>query len=408
MIRKIILGSLLLSSVSLMAQTPAQHQSNFELGSGMNFSFNEGNYQFKIGGMIQPSMALQDTEESKADYFLNARRSYFNFSGRSLEHKVSFFFQTDFSLGQPLLDAWIAYHPNEQWNIYFGQKQTIANNREMMVMENYLQFPGRSLLSTSLSKTGRELGLFVDYTLGSSERAVVPQIAITSGDGRNSFGEDSRDVDLGGLKYAARVDVYPLGMFAEGNRQSLADLAHEESLKMVLGGAASFNDGASGGVGEAHGDFFLYNQEGDQQLPDYRQLYSDILVKYRGFSFLGEYSVSTATNLNGTFVDVTANNELQVTEISEYLALGAGLNLQLGYATEQGFALDLRYAMTTPEFTKNFNTVLTEQAATTVGISKYFKDNALKLQAAVTALETTVGEESSNSLRGEILLSLVF
>lgn len=408
MIRKMILGSLLLSSVSLMAQTPAQHQSNFELGSGLNFSFNEGNYQFKIGGMIQPSMAFEDTEESEADYFLNARRSYFNFSGRSLKHKVSFFFQTDFSLGQPLLDAWIAYHPNEQWNIYFGQKQTIANNREMMVMENYLQFPGRSLLSASLSKTGRELGLFVDYTLGSSERAVVPQIAITSGDGRNSFGEDSRDVDLGGLKYAARVDVYPLGMFAEGNRQSLADLAHEESLKIVLGAAASFNDGASGRVGEAHGDFFLYNQEGDQQLPDYRQLYSDILVKYRGFSFLGEYSVSTATNLNGTFVDVTANNELQVTEISEYLALGAGLNLQLGYATEQGYALDLRYAMTTPEFSENASTVLTEQTATTVGLSKYFKDNALKLQAAVTALETTVGEESSNGLRGEILLSLVF
>jgi len=408
MIRKMIFGSVLLSTVSLLAQTTTQHQSNFELGSGLNFSFNDGNYQFIMGGMIQPSMALEDTEEGEADYFLNARRSYFNFSGRSLEHKVSFFFQTDFSLGQPLLDAWIAYHPNEQWNIYFGQKQTIANNREMMVMENYLQFPGRSTLSTSLSNTGRELGLFVDYTLGSSDRAVVPQIAITSGDGRNSFGEDSRDVDLGGLKYAARVDVYPLGMFAEGNRQSLADLAHEESLKIVLGAAASFNDGASGRVGEAHGDFFLYNQEGDQQLPDYRQLYADILVKYRGFSLLGEYNVSTATNLNGTFVDVTANNELQVTEISEYLALGTGLNLQLSYATEQGYALDLRYATTTPEFSENLNTVLTEQAATTVGISKYFKGNALKLQAAVTALETTIGDVSSNSIRGELLLSLMF
>ena len=129
---------------------------------------------------------------------------------------------------------------------------------------------------------------------------IVPQVAITSGDGRNSFGTDSRDVDLGGLKYGARLDIYPLGFFSEGNDKSTADLAHEESPKLVLGVAASYNDGASHSAGEGHGDFFLYNADGRVQLPDYRQVYGDILVKYKGISVLGEYLIATATSLLGS------------------------------------------------------------------------------------------------------------
>jgi len=408
MIKKIILGSLLLSSLGLLAQKEAHHETSFELGSGLNFSLNEGKYQFKLGGMIQPNVAFEQLEDEDPDYFMNSRRTYFNFSGKAVEQKVSFFFQLDYSLSSPLLDAWIGFHPNESFNIYFGQKQTLGNNREMMVMENFLQFPGRSLLSTNFSESGREFGVFMDYTLGSESFAIVPQIAATSGDGRNSFGADSRDVDLGGLKYAARLDVYPLGMFSEGNDQSLADLAHEESPKILLGAAASFNDGASGTVGESHGDFFLFNQEGDNQLPDYRQVYADLLVKYKGFSLLGEYNVSTATNLEGTFLDVTASTELDPTQISEFLALGTGMNVQLGYVTEKGYAIDLRYAMTTPEFEENLNSVLAEQTATTIGLSKYIKGNALKIQLAATSLETTVGDQSFSLIRGEVLMSLVF
>lgn len=409
MIKRILISSLFLSTLSLFAQTEqSNHEVNFELGSGLNFSFNNGDYQFKIGGMVQPSIAFEKQEKvDDPDYFLNARRTFFNFSGKAVQQKVSFFFQSDYSLSTPLLDAWIGYHPTERWNIYFGQKQTIGNNREMLVMENYLQFPDRSLLSTSMSNTGREFGLFMDYSIG-TDRVIVPQIAITSGDGRNSFGVDSRDVDLGGLKYAARIDLYPMGKFSEGNDLMLADLAHEENVKILLGAAASFNDGASNVVGEGHGDFLLYNQKGVNQLPDYRQVYSDILVKFKGISLLVEYAVSSATNLNGTFVDITASNELDPEQIANFLALGTAMNVQLGYATKSGYAADFRYATTTPEFNKNPDSVLQEQTAMTIGLSKYFKGNALKLQTAVTSLDTKIGDQTRNTLRGELLVSVVF
>ena len=153
----------------------------------------------------------------------------------------------------------------------------------------------------------------------------------------------------GGLKYAGRLDVYPLGYFTKGNEISMADLMHEQNLKMVIGGAVSFNAGASEAVGEGHGEFILYDADGSPNQPDYRQVYGDLLIKYKGFSLLGEYNVSTATNLEGTFKEMTGD-ALLPTEISQYLALGSGYNVQLGYVTLDGYALDLRYSGVTPEF----------------------------------------------------------
>jgi hypothetical protein len=410
-LKRIICCSFILATISLSAQDESKDvnaEASFELGSGLTFNFNEGDYQFKLGGMIQPSFAYEQTGDLDPDYFMNAKRSYFNISGRAVKEKVSFLLQTDFSLSSPLLDAWIAFHPTEDFNITFGQKQTIANNREMQVMETFLQFPDRSLLSTSLSNTGREFGLYLDYTLRIGNMAFVPQVAATSGDGRNSFGADSRDVDLGGFKYAGRLDFYPLGMFTKGNDNLVADLMHEENVKLVLGGAVSFNDGASNAVGAGHGDFLLYNLEGAQQLPDYRQLYGDVLLKYKGFSFLGEYAIASATNLAGTYVDIAGINLIDATEISEYLALGSALNVQLGYVTKSGYAADLSYSATTPEFEGNASSQLRDRNAVRVGLSKYFKDNDLKLQTAVSSITDNSGLEALTTLRGELVLQLIF
>lgn len=404
----LVLGCIQLNAQEKSLSVAAQQNANFELGSGLNFSFNEGDYQFKMSGMIQPHIAFERTENLDGNLFLNAKRSYFNFSGNAKKEKVSFFLQTDFSLTSPLLDAWIAFHPTENLNIAVGQKQSIANNREMMVMETHLQFPERSLLSTTYSQSGREFGLFIDYTFGKEKFAIVPQIAVTSGDGRNSFGVDSRDVDLGGLKYGARLDVYPLGLFTKGNDDLIADLAHESSPKLVIGAAASFNDGASNAVGEGHGEFFLYNQIGKNQLPDYRQLYSDILVKYKGFSLLGEYVVATATNLQGSFVDELAVNSLVPTQISEYLALGTALNFQFSYVTKSGYEGVLRFANGSPEFSTNLNSIVQQTEALTLGFSKYFKQNSLKIQAAGTSLNVVSGATETNTIRGELLVQLIF
>ncbi|WP_330444471.1 porin [Flavobacterium sp. C4GT6] len=404
--KKIILYIPLILALKLSAQDNVStvNEVKFEQGSGLNFGFDNNNYQFNIGGFIQPGYTYSKFEHQDAENTMKVNRAYFTVGGKALKEKVSFFIQTDFSLSNPLLDAWVAYHPTSNINVTVGQKRTFLNNREMTINEDKFQFTGRSMLSTGLSNTGREFGVFLDGTFSIGNFGFVPQVALTSGDGRNSFGSDSRDADFGGFKYGGRLDLYPLGFFMEGNRNTTADLLHEGSLKMVVGGAASYNDGASNGVGEGHGDFDLYNEDGGLQYPDYRKMYADILLKYQGFSLLGEYANTSATGLEQTFINQAGTVVLQPMQISSMLVLGDAYNVQLGYATLNGYAVDVRYTNLIPEFKDYSSSLMEETKAYTLGLSKYIKGNSLKIQTALSSIEY----KTSKEIRAELLFQIVF
>ncbi|WP_338408992.1 hypothetical protein [uncultured Flavobacterium sp.] len=364
---------------------------------GLNFVFNEGAYEFNINGFMQPSVSFEKTEGQDDVHNFNAKRAYFILSGKAAKEKISFLIQSDFSQAKPLLDAWIAYHPYSWLTLTGGQKQTFLNNREMMYREDKLQFTERSRVSGLYSNTGREFGFFVESKFG-KKIGFVPQFAVTSGDGRNSFGADSRDSDLGGLKIGARLDVFPLGYFTDGNDKFTADLAHEKSLKVLIGAATSRNKGASNAVGEGHADFMFYDASGQNNLTDYEQVFADVLLKYNGFSFLAEYADASASNLDMQYLDAAANQILAPTQISEFLVLGESYSVQAGYVTAKGLSFDLRYENTKPEFATNLNSLLPDSNSYTFGITKYFKSNNIKIQAALTSIEngnlakTTVGE----------------
>lgn len=372
-------------------QETEKNKASYKFGNGLRFSFNEGNYNFALTGFIQPAYSYQKTDGLEGVNQFNSKRSFVQFEGAAVKEKVSFFIQLDYSLSDPLMDAYFSYQPLEQLKFSFGQKQTFVNNREMTYREDRLQFNDRSFLSQSLSETGREFGLFIESKLNVGNIGIVPMAAVTSGDGRNSFGEDSRDSDIGGFKFGGRLDVYPLGYFKEGNDLTSVDLGREDTLKMVFGVAGSVNIGASGPVGESHGDFFLYDVDGNESLPDYKQLYVDLLMKYKGFSFLAEYANASGSGIDQVYLDESANEILAPGQISEFLALGDSYNFQLGYVTEIGFSFDIRYETMSSEFKNNMNSILFDYNATTFGVTKYFFNNSLKLQASYSTLNPDIG-----------------
>ena len=104
----------------------------------------------------------------------------------------------------------------------------------------------------------------------------------------------------------------------------------------------------------------------------------------------------------------SGTNLIDPTEISESLALGSAFNVQLGYVTKSGYAADFSYSTTTPEFDANVNSQLRDMNAVRVGFSKYFKGNDLKLQTAISSITDNSAFEAVNTLRGELLLQLVF
>ena len=388
----------------LLSQGSASHSADFTLGSGLSFRFNDGEYAFSLGGMIQPGIAMVHTAgQQNPEFIYLARHSFFHLKGSAEKEKLDFCIRTDFSQGQPLLDVYIDYRPLKFLTLTFGQKQNPASNREMLFLEDRLSFSDRRLMSTEYSQSGREFGVFAasDFSMGSF--SLRPSIAVTSGDGRNSFGVDSRDVDLGSLKYGARLDLFPLGSFSPGNDLQAADLYGEEKIKLVLGMAASLNRGASEKVGEGHGEFLLYDGDGMTKLPDLRQLYADILVKWKGLSLLGQYVISTAASLEGSFTDAAGQNPLVPTEISEYLALGHGYQVQIGYCFRKTFGVDLSYAGTTPEFKYNPDSEISEKEQYSISFTRYLSGDDLKVQLSGSLLS---GKDSNEEYQAELLVQL--
>lgn len=413
-LKTIVTALLFLYGFTAIAQVNIKSQSKeFQLGDGLRFNVNDGEYKFNISGFMQATYKYEKTEGAVANNYMNANNTYLSISGSMFNEKLSFLLQNNYSNAKALLDAWVAYTPVKNLKITFGQKQTFTNNREMTFYEDKLQFADRGIFSSEFSDTGREFGVFFEGQFAKEDFIIKPKLAITSGDGLNSFGTNSTDVDNGGLKYGGRIDVLPLGNFKEGNDGYIADLKHEDQLKVLFGAAFSYNVGASNKVGEGHGDFVFYDKNAKIKSPDYRKFYEDILFKYKGFSFLAEYVNTTASNLEGSFLNAGATTPLLITEISQYLVLGNGYNLQTGYVTKSGYSLDLKYEKLNQEF-ENKDSLLKNKEAYTLGLTKYFKGNNLKIQSSVSANNvdkfntTSSAIEKVNTITAQFAIQVVF
>ena len=415
--KKLIITTIILLSISyVFSQESERNNASFSLGDGISFSFNEGDYEFNIYGFIKPTYTYNDEKIYTADgEYSNVFRQFKSqnsnlfFTGFAKDEKLSFTIQMDYSSSNPLVEAFIGYHFNEKTTLYFGQMQVNHNNLEMTYNEDRLRFTNRGILSQTYTENGEEFGLFFETSFGKSI-IFKPTLAITSGDGKNSFGDDSRDSDKGGVKFGSRINIFPFGDFSIGNRLSTVDLMHEERPKVQIGFAYSKNMGASNKVGDGHGDFILYDDSGDELFPDYSQLFLDLNLKYRGFSLVLEYADAFASGLDQIYTDPNAFNLLIPQQISEYLVVGDSQGLQFGYFTKNGISIDLIYENLNPEFDSYGSSILRKSSNMGVGISKYLAGNNLKIQASLfkTGYENLNNLNDDEFMSGSFLVQIAF
>ncbi len=415
--KKLIITTIILLSISYVySQESERNNASFSLGDGISFSFNEGDYEFNIYGFIKPTYIYNDEKNYTADgEYSNVFRQFKSqnsnlfFTGFAKDEKLSFTIQMDYSSSNPLVEAFIGYHFNEKTSLYFGQMQVNHNNLEMTHNEDKLRFTDRGILSRTYTNNGEEFGLFFETSFG-NQFVVNPTLAVTSGDGRNSFGEDSRDSDKGGVKFGSRINILPFGDFSIGNRLSTVDLMHEEKPKVQIGVAYSKNIGASNQVGDGHGDFILYDNSGDELFPDYSQLFFDLNLKYKGFSLVLEYADAFASGLDQIYTDPNAFNLLIPQQISEYLVVGDSQGIQFGYFTKNGISVDFIYESLNPEFDSYESSVLRKSSNMGVGISKYLAGNNLKIQASLfkTTYENLNNLEDDEFMSGSFMVQIAF
>jgi hypothetical protein len=321
--------------------------------------------------------------------------------------KLSFMLSANLSKNEPLDEAWVSYEISDDFSLSFGQMLSFINNKELMFREDKIQFNQRSILSDLFSNSGREFGVFVKSKINSPLGLFIPMISLSSGDGINSFGNDSRDPDKGSFKFGGRLDFYPLGKFSENNDQSIVDFIGEDKLKLVLGVAGSINDGASNQVGEGHADFILYDNTGLEKYPDLNQIYFDALLKYKGASLLIEYVDSSAGDIDEIYTsnpieNGIGNSILNPGQISSYLILGNQYNIQFGYLTKSNLSFDFRYGKSTPEYLSE-SSILKDLENYSFGISKYIS-SSIKVQA----LYNNTKFESDEIKYAEVLFQISF
>lgn len=404
------------SNQDISASFDKNNDYTYNLGSGILFNFDDSTHMFQIGGMSQPrflNSRVNDTTLDPGNYF-GIKRSYFSLNGSLNKGMFSFLIQTNFSDSYPLLDAWAGYHPNKNVSIYFGQRMSPFNNLSMQIMEYNLQFASRNYLSQNFTESGREFGLFIESKFSIGNIGFKPILAITSGDGKNSFGVLSSDTDQGGLKYGGRLNIYPFGFFKENNEFIGHDTYKEKSHKLMLGFSSSLNQGASHEIGEGHyfqdlppnGTFMFFDTIGNRKLPNYLKNYVDILYKYKGFNILFEYVNTAAYNLQGTSLNSTGSLLLEPTQISQYLVLGNAFNIQGGYLFKSDWSIDMKFGRSYYEFEQTYS-ILQNYDSMGAGITKYFSNRAVKTQLMASYVNFP-SLENQNILGLECLLQIKF
>lgn len=362
----------------------ADFSATFRKGQGLEVGFPGSGYLFGFAGLAQPGVNLSrldaDTTLALGTY---TRRAYLTFKASDLERGIDVLVRANYIASNPLLDAYINYAVNDWLSIRTGQFQNPSNNREMQFYEGHLAMPDRSLLSRTFVETGREFGLSLTGSFGSAESFMVePSLAVTSGDGINSFGSLSNDPDKGGVKFGGRLDVYPFGQF---DATSASDFERNETPKAVIGWATNYNMGASGPVGESHGEWLIFDETGQEQLPHYLKNHIDLLAKWKGASLLAEYTNAAAYQLDGAYTSASLGTLLMPTEISQYLMLGNAFNIQGGYLLKNGLQLDVRFGQTFPEFDQGSSLL---EVIDAIGgcLTWHVAEHALKLQASAEYL----------------------
>ena len=334
---------------------------SYKFGEGLRFTADEG-HKIRISGYVQPYAESKQYTEADANESMNRfrmRRLRLRMDGVLPNERFSYRFQVDLSgaseVGDSessnnyLLDAYVSYNITNRIKLSFGQRSTYTDNRELFMSSRTLQLVERSRLTSAFSSI-REFGFFAQGNFRTGGGSYLkPYFVLTNGDGSNAF-----DKDHGGLKVGGRIDFLPFGLFTNLGQFRQADVMRELIPKIVIGVNYSKNNGMSSRRGRESGSILYLNDANEESLPDYTKYGADFMIKYKGFSMLGEYikteadvpkDITQRLRNNGSTSTTFDVNGIQDVEnyVKGRMMLGTAYNIQLGYLFKNGFSVDGRY-----------------------------------------------------------------
>ncbi|NVK52259.1 MAG: porin [Flavobacteriaceae bacterium] len=265
-----------------------------------------------------------------------------------------------------ILDAVIKWNFYENFVLWVGQTK-LPGNRERIVSSGNMQLVDRSLLNKRFN-IDRDMGIQLRHHFNLSDTFIVKEaFSIAQGEGRNIT-----TGNLGGFQYTTRVEFLPFGNFTSKGDYSGGDLKREESIKWAFAASYDLNNNAV--KNRSNQGAYMTNDTGFYQT-NISTLFVDTMLKYKGFSFMGEYALRDAAD------PIAKNSDNSLT--GDKVQTGNSLNLMSGYLFKNNWELSGRYTNVT------YDQFLSKGAENqyTVGISKYIVGHKLKVQSDLSYLD---------------------
>ena len=341
---------------------------NIEVGKGVTFQPQNKLYKMTMRFRMQNLLALDfDDDFSLTEAEARVKRLRLRFDGYIFSPKLLYSIQLGFtSYDAKVLpndnmnivrDAMIYYMPNASWNIGFGQTK-IKANRARVNSSSALQFVDRSIVNSEFN-LDRDFGFFGEYYKRvAGDFNISAKGSVTLGEGRNwSTGKNA------GFAYTGRLELYPFGRFKSLGDVAEGDFEREQSVKVLVAGAYSYNDKTTRVQGQ-NGAVIP-----DGRTRNLHAYFVDLILKYRGFAFYTD------------FMGRACERPLFAGDETSCIYTGKGLNLQTSYLFPTNWEVALRNSTLFPDKEvrpivgyKNYN-------QTTLAVTKYLIGHSLKIQA---------------------------
>ncbi len=405
---KIIIAALLIVSTSSVF---GQRKIDSKFGKGFyNIIAADSSWSMKLGVRFQSlfigSWNVNDTAgiQNGTSQFL-IRRARLKFGGFVYSPKLVYKIELGLSnrdLGKAdattnfapkmILDAVLKWNFYQNFELWAGQTK-LPGNRERVVSSANLQLVDRSMLN-SVYNIDRDVGVQLHHNFKIGETFKVKEaFAFSQGEGRNVVQKN-----LGGYEYTGRIELLPLGDFASKGDYKGGDLKREKKPKLAIGATYDYHDRAVKDRGN-QGSYMSYDLDGNDNIDGYFEattstIFVDMMFKYKGFSFMGEFSNRSVSD--ETVQQTIVNDDLTTT--TRTVRVGNGINLQAGYLFKNNWEVAGRYTQIDPLAI----TGRVSQQQYTLGLSKYIVGHALKVQTDVSYLTTNGSPNSGLMYRLQI------
>ncbi|MGV0977471.1 porin [Empedobacter falsenii] len=345
----------------------------YSYGNGLGITSPDSLYQVNIRFRMQNRISYNHNDGEEDNIDGQIRRLRLRFDGYIGDPKFGYSMQLSFAAGDVgkaeegkntniIRDAMIFYYPNKHWSLGFGQTK-LPGNRQRVNSSGALQLTDRSINNADFN-IDRDFGFQVLYNKRNQEKfSYILRGAISTGEGRNWT--NFKDT---GLAYTGKVELFPLGEFTKGGSNYEGDLVHEQTPKLMLSGAYSYNDRAHRTAG------MLGDDIAGGGTANIKSLFLDAMLKYRGWNLMYSY-------MNRNSDNVLFYNPTDISDFN-YIYNGEGMDFQGSYTFPKHWEVIGRYSTQTVdkdifEFTPNTNQY-------TLGLTKYIWEHAFKLQAEFT------------------------